>query len=117
MENQYEHVYHNKMDTKGFLAGLLVGGLAGASTMLLLAPQSGKRTRAQIQEKGIDLRDQTVKTVEDTVSQVRTKADQLTNTIYKHAEDLQQRGQELLDEQKERWMPVVEAGKTAAQGA
>ncbi len=56
-------------------------------------------------------------TVEDTVSQVRTKANQITNTMHKQAEDLQQRGQDLLDEQKERWMPVVEAGKTAAQGA
>ena len=117
METQDEPVIHNKMDTKGFLAGLLLGGLAGASTMLLMAPQSGKRTRAQIQEKGLDLRDQTVKPVEDTVSQVLTKANQLTNTIHKQAEDLQHRGQEMLDEQKERWMPVVEAGKTAAQGA
>jgi len=117
MENQHEYIYYTKMDTKGFLAGLLLGGLAGASTMLLLAPQSGKRTRNQIQEKSIELRDQTVKTVEDTVAQVRTKANQITNNIHKQAEDLQQRGQELLDEQKERWTPVVEAGKTAVQGS
>lgn len=116
MENQHEHIYSTRMDTKGFLAGLLLGGLAGASTMLLLAPQSGKRTRYQIQEKSIELRDQTVKTVEDAVAQVRTKANQITNNLHQQAEDLQQRGQELLDEQKERWSPIVEAGKTAVQG-
>lgn len=115
MENQQEHAY-NGMDTRRFLAGLLFGGLAGAGAMLLLAPQSGKKTRTQIQEKSIELRDQTVKTVEDTVAQVRTKANQITTSIQKQSEELQQRGQDMLDEQKERWTPVVEAGKTAAQG-
>jgi gas vesicle protein len=84
--------------------------------MLLLAPQSGKKTRTQIQDKSIELRDQTVKTVEDTAAQVRTKANQITASIHKQAEELQQHGQDILDEQKERWSPVVEAGKTAAQG-
>ena len=31
---------------------MLIGSLAGAVTMLLLAPQSGEDTRTQIQEKG-----------------------------------------------------------------
>jgi len=31
----------------GLLAGLLIGGLAGALALLLLAPQSGKKTRAK----------------------------------------------------------------------
>jgi gas vesicle protein len=36
----------------GVLAGLVIGGLAGAVTMLLLAPQSGKDTRMQIIDGG-----------------------------------------------------------------
>ena len=115
MENQYEEHTTNGTDLKRFLSGLLIGGLAGAGAMLLLAPQSGKSTRTQIQEKSVELRDQTVKSVEDTVAQVRGKANQITTSLHKQAEDLQQRGQEMLDEQKERWSPVVEAGKTAVQ--
>lgn len=58
----------------GVLVGMLVGGLAGAVTMLLLAPQSGKDTRKQLQEKGIELRDRTNEILDDTLAQVRTGA-------------------------------------------
>jgi gas vesicle protein len=55
----------------GFLAGLLIGGLAGATTMLLLAPQSGQRTRAQIQHKGEALREQATEAIEEKVAEAR----------------------------------------------
>lgn len=115
MENRQEYE-HNIKESRGFLTGLLLGGLAGAGAMLLLAPQSGKHTRDQIQEKGTELRDQAVKTMEDTVVQVRTKANQVTTNIQKQAADIKHRGHELLDEQKEHWSPVVNAGKTAIKG-
>jgi gas vesicle protein len=85
----------------GFLAGLLVGGLAGAGVVLLVAPQSGKKTRAQIRQKSSDLRDQTVKTVEGAVTQTRDKARQITDDIRDQAGELQQGGQDLLDEQRD----------------
>ena len=85
----------------GLLAGLLLGGLAGATAMLLLAPQSGKKTRAQIQQNSIELRDQTVKTVEGAVAQARGKARQITDDVREQAGDLQQRGQSMLDEQRD----------------
>ncbi|MFZ0546187.1 MAG: YtxH domain-containing protein [Candidatus Promineifilaceae bacterium] len=99
-----------------FLAGLLFGGLIGAGTMLLLAPQSGKKTRLQIQRKGRDLRVQTADAVDSGVAQVRTKARDISTSIHDHAEDLQQGGQDAVDQQKERWGPVVEAGITAVHG-
>ena len=86
----------------GFLAGLVVGGLAGAGTALLLAPESGKKTRADIQHKGMELRDQTVETVENTVADAREKARQITTPARKQAKELQQRGQEVLEEQRDR---------------
>ena len=85
-----------------FLAGLVVGGLAGAGTALLLAPESGKRTRAEIQQKGMELRDQTVETVEDTMAEARVKARQITAPARKQAKELQQRGQEIFEEQRDR---------------
>jgi gas vesicle protein len=100
-----------------FFAGLLLGGLAGAGAMLLLAPQSGKRTRAEIQLKGIELRDQTAEAVEDVVAQARVKARQVTAGVREKAEELQHRGQEMLDEQVARVSAVVEARKTAVQGS
>jgi len=49
-ENLVTEYHHNNI--LGVLAGLLIGSLAGAVTMLLLAPQSGKGTRKQISEVG-----------------------------------------------------------------
>ena len=85
----------------GFLAGLLIGGLAGAVAMLLLAPQSGKKTRAKIQQKSIELREQTVKNVEDALAQTRTKARQVTADVREQAGELEQRGQDVVDEQRD----------------
>jgi len=100
MGNHNQEHGNNAKNIGAFLAGLLVGGLAGAGAVLLLAPQSGKETRAQIQQKSIELRDQTVKTVEGAVAQVRGKARQITDDVREQAGELQQRGQNMLDKQK-----------------
>ena len=101
----------------GFLAGLMIGSLAGVGAMLLLAPQSGKKTRAEIQQKTMALRDQTVETVEDAVAQARVTARQVTDGVHKQVEELQQRGQELLGEHSERLPAVVEVKKKAVHGS
>jgi len=84
-----------------FVAGLLVGGLSGAGAMLLMAPQSGKKMRAQIQKKSIELRKQTTKAVEHALTQVRSKARQITDDVHDQAEALGQRGQDVIDEQRD----------------
>lgn len=86
---------------EGFVAGLVLGGLSGAGAMLLLAPQSGKKTRAQIKQKGNALRKQTVKSVEGAVAEVRNKAHQINADVHEQVGDLQQRGQEVVDEQRD----------------
>ena len=40
-----------------FMAGFVIGGLVGAATALILAPQSGVETRAQLATKSHELRD------------------------------------------------------------
>jgi gas vesicle protein len=52
----------------GLLAGLLLGGLAGYGTMLLLAPQSGKMTRDQIGQKGVEFQNQASDAVDELVA-------------------------------------------------
>lgn len=115
--DNHNHEHENGANQAGgFFAGLLVGGLAGAGTMLLLAPQSGKRTRAKIQQKSIELREQTTDAVEDALAQTRAKARQINAGVHKQAEALGQRGQDVIDGQKEHWSSLVKAGKAAIQG-
>ena len=87
---------------------MLIGGLAGAAAALLMVPQSGKDTRRQIQEKSIELRDRTTELVEDTVAQVRTKANNLTV-------GLKDRSQEIAIKQLENVSKAAQAGKKAIQ--
>ena len=107
-ENQ-EYVYPTK-NTIGVLVGMLIGALAGGVTMLLLAPQSGKDTRMQIQKKGSELRDRTTEILEDTMTQVRSKANEI-------AGDLKDRGQELALEQLDHVSEAAKAGKKAIQSS
>ena len=79
--------------------------------MLLLAPQTGKKTRTQIQKKSIELREQTAEAVEDALKQARTKGRQIRADVREQADALQQRGQDVLDEQKENWSALVKPGK------
>ena len=114
-ENQVPR-YHNN-NFLGVLTGLVIGSIAGAVTMLLMAPQSGKDTRMQIQEKGIELRNQTSKLVEDTMAQVRSSANKITVGGREKAEELLQQGQTLVVEQLDHISDAAQAGKKAIQGS
>jgi gas vesicle protein len=114
-KNQEPEYYHNNI--LSVLAGMLVGGLAGAVTMLLLAPQSGKETRMQIQEKGVELRDRTTEMVEDAMAQARLKANKLTIGGREKIKELKEHGQELVAEQLEHVSEAAQAGKKAIQSS
>ena len=114
-ENQeYRYPTNN---TLGVLAGMLIGALAGAVTMLLLAPQSGKDTRRQIQEKGIELRNRTTEMVEDTMAQARSSANRITLSGRVKAKELLQQGQALVVEQLDHVSEAAQAGKKAIQSS
>jgi len=114
-ENQ-EPEYHNN-NILDVLIGLLIGGLVGAVTMLLLAPQSGKDTRMQIQEKGIELRDRTTEMVDDAMVQVRSNAHKIAIGGRAKIKELKQHGQELAVEQLEHVSEAAQAGKKAIQSS
>lgn len=92
----------------GVLVGMLIGGLVGAVTMLLMAPQSGEDTRKQIQKKGIELRDRTSEMVEDTLAQVRTSAQKVQMNVKDY-------GQQLATEQLDHISEAAKAGKKAVE--
>lgn len=112
---QHEHLGEHTSRTKPVLSGLLIGGLIGAGTALLFAPKSGERTRADIQNKTIELRDKTTDTVKDTVSQVKSKARQMTSDVIGQAHDLTQQGKQILDNQVNKVSQTVNNGKKAIQ--
>ncbi len=114
-ENQIPQ-YHNN-NVLGVLAGVLIGSLAGAITMLLLAPQSGKETRTQIQEKGIELRDRTTEMVEDAMAQVRLDRNRISVSGREKAKELIHQGQALVVEQLDRVSDAAQAGKKAIQNS
>ena len=47
-----------------FFAGLIVGGLIGATIIILVTPASGEEIRSQIQDRSIQLKDE-IKAVAD----------------------------------------------------
>jgi gas vesicle protein len=122
-------------DLGAFLAGFIIGGLAGAAAALLLAPQSGEETRVLIREKGIELKDRAVETYEETlaraeraldearvkaeqaIDETRIRAEELASLAKEKASDLQQRGQVVLEEQKNRIGSAIDAGRKAGQRA
>jgi gas vesicle protein len=99
------------------LLGLVIGGLAGVVTMLLFAPQSGKQTRDQIEEKAIELRDQTTKNLKRAVAQVRSETDRLSSEVQDKAGELKQRSQDKLVEQLERVSAALDTGKAVVEAA
>lgn len=117
MTNHYERPEYQNSNMGSVLAGMLIGAAAGAAAMLLLAPQSGKATRLQIREKGIELRDRTTGMVDEAVHQVRSGTSALVADGRKKAEEIKEQGQELLAEQLGRVSAAAQAGKKAVQSA
>ena len=117
MDNKdQEPKYHNN-NILGVLTGLLIGGLAGAGAMLLLAPQSGEKTRTQIQEKGIELRDQASEMMEDAMAQVRLDRKKITMEGRQKTQELLQQGKALVAEQLEHVSEAAKAGQKAIQSS
>ena len=117
MEDQIEEQDFNARDFKNALFGLLIGGLSGAIAMLLLAPRSGKKTRAQIKQKGIQVRDRTSEKLDTALERVRSETHAITTGVQDKAEQLKQRGQDKLVEQLDRVSAAIDAGKTAIKDA
>ena len=96
-KHEIEHKDNGANAGSAVVAGFVIGGLAGAGAALLFAPQSGKETREQIQQKTIELRDQAAEKVEVAVSQVKDTAQKVTANLQGKTEELKQQGGQLVD--------------------
>lgn len=92
-----------------FLIGFIIGGLTGAAVSLLMAPQTGEETREILKDRAIELRDKasetaqtTAQQVSSTASDVRSRAGDLASKAANSADDLRQRGQVVIEEQRNR---------------
>jgi gas vesicle protein len=114
-----KYTYEQETNSKhpaGFLTGLFLGGLAGAVTALLLAPQSGQETRQLLQQKATKVSEDAAERVDEVVSQARTKTGQVKANLTEKARDLKKQGQDALVEQLDRVSNAAESGKRAIQG-
>lgn len=115
-KHQFEHdVQHATRSAKPVVTGLLVGGLIGAATALLMAPRSGEETRAEIRTKAIEYRDRTRDVLNETVSQAKSKAHELKEGVVEKAQDLRHRGKEVADRQLDHVTHAVETGRKKVQ--
>jgi len=119
MNTKTQETEHNRQsgNTLSVLTGLVVGGLVGAGTMLLLAPQPGEKTRAELKEGVSELRNRTAETVNDTLTQVKSKANHIKAEVQIKAKDLGHQGQDLLVKQLDHVTQAAEAGKKVLQGS
>lgn len=111
----------NSNEFGAFMSGLLIGGIAGAVTALLLAPQSGEETRQIIVDKSIEIKDKAIETVEEArqraeqaAEDARKAAEEYTQKAQEQAKKLQEQGRVILEEQKQKIERVTKGGKKAA---
>ena len=86
-----------------FFAGFVIGGLVGAAVALILAPQSGEETRAQIREKSIELKDR----AGELAVEARQRAEELSAETRKKVE-------EIVADAKARVEEAIEEGRKVA---
>jgi gas vesicle protein len=118
--NEYEYDDQQVQDmsetTRHVLAGIVIGGLIGATAMMFLAPRSGEEMRAGVRDRALDLRDRTTETVKDRFSQVVDRASHLRGEVRGKSEDLKNRSQDVLIEKLDQVSDAVEAVKKVLQG-
>jgi gas vesicle protein len=74
----------------------IVGGMIGAGVALLMAPQSGRRTRSKIRDKGVELREKAVETAEDTRHRASHTMDDLATSTKNRFSSLKERSRDLV---------------------
>lgn len=108
-----KHNQESNNNTLSLLIGILIGGLAGAGTMFLMAPHSGAKTRRLIQERGSQLRDHTTGILEASMAQVWLTKKRLTRDARRKAKELVRHGQANMAERVESASDAAKAWKKA----
>lgn len=98
-------------DFGAFLAGFVIGGLVGAATALILAPQSGDEMRTQLAQKSQDLREMST----ERAHQYQERAQTAVSDVRLRATDVGSQAQDqarlVLDKGKQRLGRAEEAAE------
>lgn len=110
---EYEYIEREPMTlaTRQILAGILVGGIIGATAMLFLSPRSGEEMRAEIRDRAADLRERTAGTVKDTLEKVASTTSHLKGDMKDRSQHLKARGQDVLIEKLDVISDAIDAAK------
>ena len=85
----------NSNEFGAFMSGLLIGGIAGAITALLLAPQSGEETRQIIVDKSLEIKDKALETVEDARQRAEKAAEDARQAAQEYSQKVQEQAKKL----------------------
>jgi gas vesicle protein len=89
-------------DFGAFLAGFVIGGLVGAATALILAPQSGDEMRAQLSQKSHDLRDMSTERAHEYQERAQTAVSDVRHRATDAGTQAQDQARLVLDKGKQR---------------
>lgn len=87
-------------NSKDFVAGAIVGGLAGALAALLLAPKSGKELRGSLNEQTSTLKNKSVdlaSVAKEKASGLKDTVSQQSSTIVNKVKDMKNKGDNTSD--------------------
>ena len=100
-----------------FMAGFVIGGLVGAATALLTAPQSGAETRAQIAAKGEEIRRASGEQIQRYGEAAGTTWTDAQLRMKETGDQVQERARIILDEGKGKPSVAQEESKERVQEA
>jgi gas vesicle protein len=108
------------MKTAGWIlsniAALVFGGLIGAGIALLVAPQSGRATRARLYSEGVSLREKAAEEVVVTRSHLKNGLNGLASGARIRATEIGDRLQEVVDHPQVALNKVISAVPIHANG-
>ena len=100
-------------EISSFFTGFFVGALVGGAAALLMAPQSGEETRAQIRDKGIELKEK----AEATYGEVITEIEGSTTELRGKLEGLSAKMDQLIAQGKDEFQRLTQRGEAIGDEA
>jgi gas vesicle protein len=88
--------------TFSFVSFFAIGSIVGAGIALLMAPQSGERTRSFIRNKGEEWKGKAIEVAEGSRKQIEQTVEDLTSQTKDRLSTLKDKGQQIAEDQKER---------------